>query len=542
MMQPAITENVTSNHPQPTRARRRSVETALLLLLFAILLAPPAVPAQGEEGGDAAPQSETLKRLNELKAEAQAREAIAKAKRAEMDARFPQSDIKTLEGKTTLEGEKRVEEQLAGHISVARAANNIAAAIHDKHKGKAAIVIYNDGDIQLLIVYSAATKRVDAYTSRYTTLTAAEQAALAANPMWAVPTAPCDDRALASPGAGMGGAAFINPLGVATSVLGSFGEILSFFRTDVTIKSSVFEVGEPVIVTEVFRALRKQYTEPGDQVALYYAREIPPDFDPTRDSPMLLKLEALFNAKSNADTLAAQIAARVNDKTEQRKTLVLCQRFGGEGQATMQALIAAQQKVVDDLQAEIVKQPRGKATGEQAAKLADEQQKLDELKSRLEPMIAAIEANKRLHGSDIARLDREIAALQTASAPLAALNAQADLLAKDMMKVDDKTGLNPLTAFIRAEMIQKFMQDNNAYWLKLRVVTAGGNTKVKTNLFADVFNGGNRVFYSGASIVEYHLYDRFGRSLLSDTTNNYEDYKKAKDVKKLADNRAEVDQ
>jgi hypothetical protein len=510
---------------------------AILLIIFPLVLASQVAQAQDTGNND---ESEKVKQLEELKKEAELRKAIAEARKAELEARFPKSDIETLKGETKLVGEKRVEEQLAGHISVADAANRIAAAIKNKYKDKINIVIYNQGDIQLLLIYSAATKRVDAYTGRYTSIAAAELAALNANPMWTVPTAPCDDRALASPGAGVGGAGFVNPLGIATSFLGSFAEILSFFRTDVSITGSTFDVGEPVIVTEVFRALRSKYGD--NNVSLYYPSEIPPGFDPRRDSPMLTSIEALFNAKAEADARAAQIAGRVADKTEQRKTLVLCQRFAGEAQAKLQTLINTQQKAVDDVNTEIAKEPGGRATKPQATKLAAEHKKLDDFKSRFDPQIATLEANKRAHNNDIARLDREIAALQAAAQPLPALNAQADLLVKDLIKVDEKTGLNPLTAFIRAEMIQYFMKEYNAYWLKLRVVIAGGNTKVKTNLFVDVFNGGNRVFYSGASIVEYHLYNQSGESLLSDTTNSYVDYQKAKDLKKLTDSRSVVDQ
>lgn len=528
-MQSKVTKNTVRNDSHSHLSAR--LACAVLFLLFPLFLAPSVVPAQ-DTGSDT--ESDRVKQLEELKKEAELRKAIAEARKAELDAKFPKSDVATLKGETKLGDEKRIEEQLTGHISVAEAANRIAAAIKNNIKGeRVAIAIYNEGDIQTLLIYSAATKRVEAYTGRYNTIAAAERAALAANPMWTVPTAPCPESALLTAGARVGGAGFVNPLGIATSLLGSFGEILSFFRTDVSITGTTFDVGEPVIVTEVFRALRTKYG--AGNAFLYYPREIPPGFDPTRDSPMLTRLEALFNAKAEANALAAQIAGRISDKTKQRETLTTCVRLAGEAQGKMQILINEQQKIVDNNETEILKQPGGKPTPAQATKRKEEQAKLVEFKSRFDPQIAELDRNKRAHNDDIERLNREIAALQAATQPLAALNAQADLLAKDMMKVDDKTGLNPLTAFIRAEMIQNFMENNNALWLKLRVVVAGGNTKVKTNLFVDVFNGGNRVFYSGASIVEYNLYDRFGRSVLSDTTNSYEDYRKAKDLKRRTD-------
>src|SRR4051794_20129172 len=93
-------ENVEPNRGNSPRACHRPALPALLLMLvFALLFAPDAVRAQDTSGDDSSQQqSDTLKRLNELKAEAEARKAIAEARKAELDARFPQSDTKTLEG------------------------------------------------------------------------------------------------------------------------------------------------------------------------------------------------------------------------------------------------------------------------------------------------------------------------------------------------------------------------------------------------------------------------------------------------------------
>lgn len=381
------------------------------------------------------------------------------------------ADFRTHESEPRPETDRSVEEQLAGQLSVAQAANRIAKAIRAAYPGMSSLLVYNDGDIRLLLVYGAATKRIDAYTIRYANLAAAESAALAADPAWAGPSAPCDETALAQERVDVKvGNVRVNSLRVASNSADEFGRALALFRADLNMRGLESDAGEPVVVTEVFRALREQY---GRNVALYYPTEMPPGFDTARDSQLLDKLEALFNAKANAESAAARIAQRAAEKRE--------------------------------------------------------------LISRLKRCRAAAD--------DVRRLERQLAALGDASGPLAALNAQAEMLAKDLTGADDKNGFSPLAAFMRAEMIQKFTRENNAYWLKLRVVAAGGSTRaVRSNLFADLFKGGGRVCYSGASIVEYHLYDRLGRSLLSDTTNSYEEYKKAEDVKKLADDRDQVDQ
>jgi phage shock protein A len=465
-------------------------------------------------------------RLNAAKEKAELLEAIAKAKKAELEARFPPSDAKTLDGKTTIADTGRVEEQVAGYVSVGEAANRIGEVIRRSYPGAKMIAIYNEADIQLLLVYSATTKRLDIYKTRYDKQVIVEEAAINANGMWIVPNAPCDEKAVR----GLGGAPF-NPLGVATSVLGSFSDILAFFRTDVDIKGTTFAVREPIIVTEVFRVLRAKYS---GQIELYYPQEFPPILD-SADSDMLDRIESLFDSKAKADALFNQIGQMIADKKKQKDTLGQCIAFVGQTRAKLQKPINDQQRIVDDLKGKLELSTDPKDIKELPAQITVAEQKLKQLKAKIEPDIAALEPIQKRHEDDIRRLDKEIAALEAAGRPLATLNSQTELLFKDLIKVDEKTGISQLTAFIRSERIQKLMANRGGYWLKLNVVIAGGNTKVKRNLIVDVFTGGSRVSYSGASIVEYHLYDRFGRSLLSDTTSGYIDYKKAKDIKKFVD-------
>jgi hypothetical protein len=496
-----------------------------LLALLVLLLAPQRVAFGQDDEGDA-PQSPELERLKVIKAEAEARQAIAEARRAELDANFPKPTSTPLAGDVSFKDDNaRVEEKLVGYISVAEAANRIANAIHGNYPGLKALAVLNDGDVQLLLVYSAATKRVDAYVGRYGRVTAAMRAALAADPVWAGPTAPCDPKALA---AGLGGAAF-NPLSAATSVIGSVSDILAFFRTDVSIEGSAITVGEPVIVTETFRALRDS-SRYGKSIALYYPREIPPDFDPGHDSPMLTRLEELFNAKAGADDLNAQIAQRVADKNKLIETLTTCRNLAGQEAAKAQKTAQDQRAAADALQEEVSKLKPGAERKAKEAQRDAARRKADAAEREARDQ----EALRRAHSNDITKLRSEIALLQAAVQPLPALNSQTDLLVKDMVKVNEQANLNPLTSFLRAERIHKVLKDTDGYWLKLNVVNAGGTTKVKRHLFIDVFNGGPRVRYSGASTVEYHLYDRLGRSMLSDTTNSYIRDKKAKDVQTVS--------
>lgn len=71
------------------------------------------------------------------------------------------------------------------------------------------------------------------------------------------------------------------------------------------------------------------------------------------------------------------------------------------------------------------------------------------------------------------------------------------------------------------------------YWLQLKVLRAGGNNRIKTNLIVDVFAGGNRLSHSGGTVVQYNFFNRSGRSFLSDTLTVYTDYIKSSRVKNL---------
>jgi hypothetical protein len=497
--------------------------SAIVALIFSFILFVAPVAVSGQDEGDEA-KSEELKRLEALKAEAQAREAIAKAKKAELDARFPQSSSSPLEGKTTVP-DKLIEEHIGGYMSVGEAADEIARVIKTR-TNLDVIAIYNESDMQLLLVYDAATRRITTYRSRFNSVTQNQKLALKDHGFWVVPTTSCDEGEAQLTVEGLGGSAF-NPLSIATSLLGGFGDVLSFFRTNVEIKGSTFNVDESVIVTEVFRALRDN-----KRLALYYPDEFPPAFDPSRDSPMLREIEELFNSKAEADAASAEIEALIKVKNEQKAFLGKCKQSIALVEQPLLKPIKDQLKVVNDTKAALATKTSASDRREWSNKVAEAEKKLSELKDLHQSKLDELKQMKNSHDEDIKRLDADIVALRAAQQPLAPLNAQAELLVKDLIKVDEKTPVNALTSFIRAERLQALMNDNtkNTGWLKLRVVIAGGNTRVKTNLFTDVFNGGNRVWYNGGSVVEYHLYDRTGRSILSDTVNNYLKYRKPKDM------------
>lgn len=144
--------------------------------------------------------------------------------------------------------------------------------------------------------------------------------------------------------------------------------------------------------------------------------------------------------------------------------------------------------------------------------------------------------------------DRKDAAT-AAVAQLKAINAQFDNLVTSLIRTQG-TDANPLTSYIRTERLSSALAkscasssttpcasasttDPGSYWLLLKVINAGGNNRIKTNLLVDIFTGGNRISHSGGVIIQYQLFDRSGQSVESGTVSEYTDYIKANKVPAL---------
>jgi hypothetical protein len=123
--------------------------------------------------------------------------------------------------------------------------------------------------------------------------------------------------------------------------------------------------------------------------------------------------------------------------------------------------------------------------------------------------------------------------LEDTIARLKSLNEQLTKFVEALVKASDATATNPLTGFIKAETLTKAMDGTDSYWLQLKVLKAGGNNRIKTNLVADVFRGGNRVSHSGGAIVQYNLFDTTGKSIASDTLAAYSGYIKTEKINNL---------
>jgi hypothetical protein len=146
-------------------------------------------------------------------------------------------------------------------------------------------------------------------------------------------------------------------------------------------------------------------------------------------------------------------------------------------------------------------------------------------KRELERAVADYEKNNRQLAAIISGLTGEVSEEKTKN------NADDN---EDEETTPAQSKPNYLTAYLAVEKIYRAMRENNnGYWLEINAVKAGGTTRVKTNLIVDVFTGGDRVSHSGASLIQYNLYDNTGVSALSGIVPDYIPYTKPKIIPAL---------
>jgi hypothetical protein len=616
--------------------------TLMMLIVLALGAGRHSAYAQDSTASPSpSPESEELKRLRERNAILEEQKKIAvnekeieAAKKEKLETQFPKPSTTPLEGKTEVDSGVKIESEMAAYASMSKAADVIAKELKGRNVDINFLAIYNDRDIKTLLGYTVINSQIDLMENEYDRLFAARVAVAATS---------------GDPSAARG----FTPVTIATSILGSFIDLIALFRTDTTVKGMTFNVAESALVSEMFRALKRDDPNGyGEAINLYYPAVFPPNLNVDRQYVILAKIQELYLLKDRADKLAIRIG-------ETEKTL-------GETAAEIAALKKSLQQINNDLplidrelerlqkiywrwpsprlaerieethgRIEKLKDDKVKATAALAAKTALKgslEQKLEELYSELKPDVESIitdevvqatidhaeqriqeaervlgrvfrpgeraallrgfvenektqlvvEVEKRIKAklpedqkkvlldplsdaerSALSRLtqgmeltDAQKLALAPAEeqaavrrlreqsvARVKALNAQFDKLVSELIKVDEAVGVNALTSYIQAENLKLAMacEDPNceegafdqSYWMQLRVVSAGGNNKIKRNLVTNIFTGDN-ISHSGGSIVEYILYDMNGKAKYSNTISVYEDYRKAKDIKSLA--------
>ena len=460
------------------------------------------------------PESEELRRLREAndlreqeKRAAELERDKLKAEKESSEARFPKPTATPLEGKTKIDG-VFIESEMLTYTALSRAADLLACRMNvDK---PFAIAVHSDRDTRLLQTYHATAARLEALEKRYRELITGlvlkdkkGQANIDAKASLDKDLSP-------------------DPISVGTSILGSFVNLVSYFRTEEEVKGQKVTVTEAALVAEVFRALRGNKATAGAK--LYHPSALPPELSSRRESQLLTTIETLYKERERAEKLTVDFnkieaeIARLKGANERLRKLA------DSNQARIETLndeVAKLENAGSARNSSLIAYYKGR-------KLLLEKEKdtaLDEIKKN-EAALEKEEQNK--------------SALDDRVVKLKALNQQFDKLIEEFTKAGDGTGVNVITSLLQAENLQAAMKNNpgetdtdkalaRSYWLKLSAVSAGGNNRIKTNLIKDVFTGSN-LSHSGGVIVEYNLFDMTGDSKAAGTLRCYTKYVKAKNV------------
>lgn len=540
-----------------TRTRILKHDPLKYAAVFLLLLATCAATASGQTATPSpspTPKSAEVIRLEEEKAQAELRKAIAEANKAELEAKFPKPTSSPLAGTTTVSDGAVIESQLISYVALARAANQLVSGIHkNPHVKVSKLAVFNEDDVRLLLSYKTTRSQLEVLRQSYCHLLAKSQTGNKCE---------SDDKAVTE------SFPLTTGLTVAKSLLGSFVDLTSFLRTNVEIKGQTFDIDEGPLVAEVFRAGRRtDGTGFLSGAQLFYPKMFPPDLDPNRGYVILAELEKVHELRNTAGRLIAELEKNAEDigKAETKvETLAAtarqltgaasaareklanvltahCPKMAAEGDDNLYVVSARLKKYCPDLDGE---------QRERVLELASEIRKLDA--QLLEANTRKGQAEEAHKGLLTARAQlwkafgergaggapTNAIAVADIAAQLKARNEQFNKFIDALVQAGAGGGTNALTSLIKAENLTTALavadgSPGKSYWLQLKVVKAGGNNRIKTNLLWDIFTGGNRVSHSGGVIVEYILFDSGGTAIASDTITEYTGYIKSGKVKDL---------
>lgn len=494
----------------------------LRALIASVLLTCSLEFAAQAQTATATPESEEIIRLREQKTRAELEKDIAVAEKAKRDAEFPKPSTSPLSGETKINDGAVIESDMVSYLSMAYAADDLVKGLKNSQAPIRRLAIYSKPDIDLLLNYNVTTNQIELVRQQYCKLLNQDLVRCPAT---------ASERSL-------GTRAVTLPTTIAGSLLGSFVDMTALLRTNVTVQGHALEINESALVSEVFRAIRAQ-DGINPRPELFYPAAFPPNINIHTKSQILGQLEVLYDLK-------ARTAALTQDLEENLKNIKNTAGKIEELEGVIKEIKQQQQQSQDELNTLVqTQQVYGRRTPFEAYQrmqhlrklLADLNKDLFHAQKSLDEKKVELKSLKQQQVSLMAQLARDLPLTDAkdAVAKLKMLNERFDQFVATLIKIDAATGINSLTAYIKAENLRQALNgiDGNGYWLQLAVVKAGGNNRIKTNLVTDIFTGGSRISHSGGVIVQYNLYDLNGKSVVSDTLTEYAGYLKSGKIQRL---------
>lgn len=523
--------------------RAAAVASLSLLAVAADIGAQTTPPAPAP-----APKSAEVLRLEEEKAQAELRKAIAEANKATLEAQFPKATTTPLAGTTAVEGAV-IESQMVSYQRMALAANKLVRQLKGRGLGIKTLIVYNERDVNLLLSYKVALNQLELMKMGYDQL-------IEPRPAPCTKPEPGSTRFRLESLEPRATSALVGPvplMTLATSIFGSFVDLTALLRTNVEVKGQSFDIEEAALVSEVFRAAT---ADDGLKASLFYPAVFPPNLDFKVDeikSDFLTRLDSLNHLKAYTEGLAGAL-----ESTQKgiKKTEVAIENLKASAEGLTARKRDAEAKLSDlekiygssresDRQRKRIPPEKLEVMLELRRTIADLQKQLDGILAKPDGKLARAEAERDRLKAELkcllSKLKLELQdpeKLEDTVARLRAKNEQFARFVEAIVKSDNLSGLNSLTSYIKAENMLAALKgsdgkDKGFYWLQLKVLKAGGNNRVKTNLVVDIFTGGNRLSHSGGAVVEYILFDGNGKSVASDIFTEYSGYVKADKVKNL---------
>jgi len=518
--EPIITTLARHRRLQPTRDVCR-----LVTFLFVLTLGLQIGQAQ-EATPSPTPTAEEL-RLQEEKKLILLMKDFEEAKKAlrveQQQPKEPPAPTATpLAGEATLDEGVRLETELVSYNAVSRAATAIAAEIGSKVSDAKNIAIY---DAQIVkdwrfyqALFPAFEGQVRDLKNQYKTLLGKEKLI----PLNVAPREFMAPETVAS------------ALSAGTTLLKSVVDLAALFRTDTKIEGRAVTVNQNALIAELLRELKKK-----DSLSLYYPGVFPPQRphcpETVKDSngddmlidkcaegsTVLIDIGDLFSYKARAEEMIEQKRRNEAPLLEQVKPATeKLNKLDDELSKVLQLnarLVNLNDAATIEKDPEVLKR----------LQLAIARLKVQISELRTKPELEALIKETK---ESIADTADAIDTLEKKIKELSDVNARFEKFVDDFVKVDSN-GVNALALLVKSQNIENALKEQQSYWIEMQSVTAGGNNRVRKNLFR--YFSGPKIDHSGGVVIEYVLYDKSGAVIFSDKISCYEGYVEPKNIGNL---------
>lgn len=433
--------------------------------------------------------------------EAKARQAIAEARKAELEATIPLPDPESLRTETEFKEIKGefIESRIQGYKAMETVAQKIACRIRGNVGTDVNLVLYRPEEAAMIRRYLAVMDKRDKLQQWYEKLNAEADKASADNPK-------------------LNQLNFDGGIGAVANLIVEF---IGLFKREETFSPSVFDIADKELIAVFFDKFRRadcQYEQENRRnVQLYYPAATPINLTPLPPSKSDLwnKVVELEILRAAVDSKIKNLAEPVEFLNKEIKRL--------ENQPSRTAAEA------DDLQR--YKSARNELNNsgliQKIEALRFQSDTLREIyKGFLKEIGIPFKEEKKEEKPKEAEGEKPSATTQTTTVNVNVYNKEEEKKKNE----GDASGGN-FYAYLEAERLYRLMSEDKGYWIQMSVVKAGGNVRVISIPIIDIF-AGSRVRFSGGAIVSYNVFGLNGQSIFSGVVSGYEKYASSKKIEK----------